>query len=216
MVNERAELTFTMIDLAGFTALTESHGDDHAADLAVEFAGLATAELGPGDRLVKTIGDAVLLASAEPAAALKLVRSILIACYAQDSYPIARVGMNHGPAAERDGDYFGAAVNLAARVAAQASGGQVVATETVARVAQELGVATQPLGTFGLKNVSERIELWDLDLHPAPTDRSIDPVCRMLVDHAKAAGRLNYNGHLYWFCTLDCAGAFAAEPTRFG
>lgn len=212
MATERTEWTFAMVDLAGFTALTESHGDEHAADLAVGFANVVRAELGASDRLVKTIGDAVLLASPEPEAALKLVGGILAACLAQDLYPVARVGMNHGPAIQRDGDFFGASVNLAARVAAQAAGGQVVATQGVADAARDLGLTTQPLGDFELKNVSDRVALWDLGLHAAPADRSVDPVCRMLVDHAKAAGRLNYNGRVYWFCSLACAGRFAGSP----
>jgi class 3 adenylate cyclase len=55
--------TFCFIDLAGFTALTEAHGDEDAADLATSFAVLARSALAPGDQLVKTIGDAVLLTS---------------------------------------------------------------------------------------------------------------------------------------------------------
>ncbi len=209
------EWTFTMVDLAGFTALTESHGDEHAADLAVGFAGLVRGQLGAGDRLVKSIGDAVLLASPEPEGALGLVGGILAACFAQDLYPVARVGLNHGPAVERDGDFFGAAVNLAARVAAQAAGGQVVATSTVAGVASDLGFTTQPLGDFVLKNVADRVALWDLGLQKASSEHSVDPVCRMLVDHAKSAGRLTHSGFLYWFCSMECVVSFAQDPTRF-
>ena len=58
--------TFAMLDLAGYTALTEQHGDLHAADLAIEFAELARRCLRDGDRLIKSIGDAVLLASSDP------------------------------------------------------------------------------------------------------------------------------------------------------
>ncbi|UMG92241.1 hypothetical protein [Nocardioides sp. TF02-7] len=55
-----------MVDLAGYTALTETHGDEHAADLATKFARLAEEQLDTGDRLIKTIGDAVLLATPSP------------------------------------------------------------------------------------------------------------------------------------------------------
>ena len=209
------EWTFSLVDLAGFTALTETHGDDHAADLAVAFADLARTQLAPGDRLVKSIGDAVLLASPDPAAALALVRGILAACYAQDSYPVARVGIHHGPAVRRDADFFGTSVNLAARVAAEAAGGQVLATAQVAQVASGVGISVLPLGARPLKNLSETTELWELHLHPAPSERSVDPVCRMLVEHSSAAGRLTHDGQTYWFCTLNCAGAFAADPKRY-
>src|SRR5690349_19479113 len=59
----RIQATFAFVDLAGFTALTEAQGDEDAADVAVRFATLARAALAPGDRLIKTIGDAVLVTS---------------------------------------------------------------------------------------------------------------------------------------------------------
>lgn len=133
------ELTFAMVDLAGFTALTETHGDEHGADLAVGFADIARGELSTGDRLVKTIGDAVLLASVSPTAGLELVRRILTECYRRDSYPVARVGLHHGPAVQRRDDFFGTSVNLAARVASLAAGGQVLATSEVANTAARRG-----------------------------------------------------------------------------
>jgi adenylate cyclase len=42
--------------------------------------------------------------------------------------PSVRVGANHGPAIERSGDYFGATMNVAARVSALAAGGEVLVT----------------------------------------------------------------------------------------
>jgi len=215
MASGNGEWTFAMVDLAGFTALTESHGDDHAADLATGFADLVRAELGQSDRLVKTIGDAVLLACPEPTSAVHLVRQVITACYSQASYPVARVGINHGPAAQRGDDFFGASVNLAARVAAQAGGGQVLATRAVAAAAQDLGYSTRPLGPIALKNVSEAAELWEVHLLDAPLEHSVDPVCRMLVDHEAAVGRLDHDGQVYWFCSLECVGTFASDPTRY-
>jgi len=201
--------TFAMVDLAGFTALTEAHGDDEAADLAINFARLATARLGPGDRLVKPIGDAVLLASETPDAALTLVRGLLEDCNQLPDFPVARAGLHHGSAAERDGDLFGAAVNLTARVAGQAAGGQVLATGTVADVARETGVAVRSIGSFELRNVAQPHELFELELCGHHTDTAIDPVCRMRVDPGSATGMLRHDGHEFWFCSMACAATFA-------
>jgi YHS domain-containing protein len=44
---------------------------------------------------------------------------------------------------------------------------------------------------------------------------AIDPVCRMAVEPDHAAGRLTYEGVAYFFCTLACAGDFAARPERY-
>jgi len=215
MTQHAGEWTFSLVDLAGFTALTESHGDDEAADLAVSFAEVTQRQLGPGDRLIKTLGDAVLLASDGPASGLALVRKILEACYRIDDFPIARAGLHHGPAVERGDDMFGAAINLTARVAAQAAGGQVLGTAPVAQSARAGKVKTISLGTFELRNVADPVELWDLALASPPAGGAVDPVCRMYVDRAGAAGRLRHSGVDYWFCSLDCAAMFAQGPQRY-
>lgn len=204
--------TFAMVDLAGYTALTETHGDEMAADLAVAFADLARSNLSDGDRLVKPIGDAVLLASNGPGAALTLVDRLLTATAELDGFPLARAGLHHGPAVERDGDMFGAAVNLAARVAGQAAGGQTLVTREVADVARDVGHPVTCIGTIALRNVAEHQELFEVGIGLVPRIGSVDPVCRMWVDRAAAAGHLRYQEDEYWFCSLDCVRRFASEP----
>jgi adenylate cyclase len=65
-----ADYTFSFVDLAGFTAATSVHGDSIAADLALHFVELATSATGDGDRIVKSIGDAVMCVSDTPDQAL--------------------------------------------------------------------------------------------------------------------------------------------------
>jgi len=207
--------TFAMVDLAGYTALTEVHGDDQGADLAVLFAHLARTALGPRDRLVKPIGDAVLLASPDPAAGLGLVERLLSSCSELEGFPLVRAGLHHGPAAERDGDMFGTAVNTAARIAGQASGGQVLATEAVAATAMTLGLPTVSIGSVELRNLAAPLELFAIELGPQRLAEAIDPVCRMSVDRRNAAGRLRHEGHDRWFCSLECAALFAANPGAY-
>ncbi|MBA3672275.1 MAG: hypothetical protein H0W68_09670 [Gemmatimonadaceae bacterium] len=57
------EYTFVFADLAGYTAMTEAHGDDDAAQIATRFHEPARACLPAETRLVKTIRDAVMLVS---------------------------------------------------------------------------------------------------------------------------------------------------------
>ena len=211
-----AEHTFAMVDLAGFTALTEIHGDAEAADIATRFAEMARDNLAKGDVLVKTIGDAVLLASPDPSSGIALVTRLLADCAALDKFLAARSGMHHGPAAERAGDYFGNAVNLTARLAGHARGGQVLATTRVARAAQDSGVMTVNLGPAQFKNLINAIEIHALELGPDPhVTQSVDPVCRMLLEATTATGRLRHRDVDYYFCSLPCANAFAADPNRY-
>lgn len=215
LVASSAALTVAFIDLAGFTALTDTHGDDHAADLAGRFAQLAHATLERGERLVKTIGDAIMLTAPTPVAGVTLVGRVCASTDAEPAFPVVRAGLHHGPVVERDGDLFGATVNLASRVTAQAGGGQVLATAVVAEAAARAGYETRPLGPVSLRNLTDPVDLYELAPCPRPHQRAVDPVCRMAVDRARAPARLSHGGHDHWFCSLDCAAAFATDPDRY-
>jgi adenylate cyclase len=205
--------TFSMVDLAGFTALTEAHGDDHAADLAVQLVDIATSHLNDGDVVVKSIGDAVLLASPSPRAALQLVERVLATCAEQDQFLGTRVGLHSGPAVQRGNDFFGATVNLTARVANEAQAGQVLGTRDVAEAARQLNLSVTALGAASLKNVSEPVELYELGLRLDDPSIVIDPTCRMRLRPEEVDVQLRHDGIDYWFCSTACAEQFQREHT---
>src|SRR5262245_40614184 len=206
------EATFCFLDLAGFTALTEAHGDEDAADVATRFAELTRSALRPGDRLVKTIGDAVLVTSPKPSTGVLLVERLLTEAAKDPRFPALRAGLHHGAAVQRQDDVFGAAVNLAARVAAEAHSGEVLGTEPIARAARSHGIPVAELGDVLLKNVRGSIPLFSLAVVIGTTETPVDPVCHTPVDRRGAAGRLRYRSTEYWFCSLTCAAAFASNP----
>jgi adenylate cyclase len=211
--------TFMFADIAGFTALTEAHGDQEAAKLVGDFCDAVDAELAAfGGTQVKTIGDALMLHIPDPGKAVLLGLRIAHDVLQGHGAPGVRVGMHHGPAIERDGDYIGSAVNIAARVSAAASGGEVLLTaQTAAAAPQVEGVLYESRGRQTLRNIHDPVELVAAVRQGRTSDRglAIDPVCRMAVDPEHAAGRLNYKDATYFFCTLTCAGAFARHPDRF-
>jgi adenylate cyclase len=210
--------TFMFADIAGFTALTEAHGDEHAATLAADFCDAVKAELPPCGAHVKSIGDALMLRSADPGQAILLGLRIVGDIMRDSGAPAVRVGMHHGRAIERGGDFFGATVNLAARVSAAAVGGEVLLTAQTAALAPALdGVVYESRGRRELRNVREPVELIAAVRvgEATATQVVVDPVCHMAVDPERAAGRLMYNGRAYFFCTLECAAAFARRPERF-
>jgi class 3 adenylate cyclase len=214
-----SDATFLFADIAGFTALTEAHGDEEAADLVASFGEAVRAELPAyGGEHVKTIGDAILVRIPDPAQAIRLGLRITHELMRGHGAPAVRVGLHHGPAAERNGDYFGAAVNLAARVSAEATGGEVLVTGHTAALAPALeGLYYEPRGRHALRNVREPVELFAAVHVGAATEGTlpVDPVCQMAVDPDHAPGRLMFEGSAYYFCTLTCAGEFARDPERF-
>ena len=209
--------TFLFADLAGFTALTEAHGDHTAADLAGGFSALAREELAAhGAAEVKTLGDAILLRVGEADAAIGLGLSLSARVADTPEMPILRVGMHTGSAVERDGDWFGSAVNLAARVAAAAGGDEVLLTDDTRRAAGDVAdLELEALGRHSFRNVAERVALFRALPHRDRPSPYVDPVCRMSVDPKRSAGELTYGGRTFHFCSLECASAFAADPEQF-
>lgn len=213
--------TFLFADIAGFTALTEAHGDEQAASLVADFCNAVRSELPAfGGTQIRAIGDALMLRIGDPRQAVLLGLQIAQDVLNGHGAPTVRVGMHHVPAIERDGDYIGATVNLAARVSAAASGGEVLLTAQTAALAPEIDGVLYEYESRGrqlLHNVRDPVELVAAVRQGPTSDEglAIDPVCRMAVDPAHAAGPLNYDDTTYFFCTLTCAGAFARHPERF-
>ena len=210
------ERTIAFVDLAGFTALTDAHGDEAAVDLLENFTEMAGGAIRrAGAELVKTVGDAVMLAAMQPAEGLDAVRQLFHAAYETDGFPEPRAGIHHGPVVHRDGDYFGATVNLAARVASRAGSGQALVTSAIIGAVEATDLDVVPLGPHQLRNVLDPVELWAVELCATHVDVSVDPVCRMRVSCQAAVARVRHARVEHWFCSLACVAAFAADPDRY-
>lgn len=204
-------------DLAGFTALTEAHGDGGAADVAGRFFDLAMTALPDGARVVKTIGDAVMVVADGPRPGLDAALGVLRVVGREESFPGVRMGLTFGPVVERNGDVFGATVNVAARLTEHAHVGQLLVAKPLAILIVEADqVRVTALGATRLKNVGEPIEIFSLeDDFRRPSSQVLDPVCRMFVDADDAPARLPWGDRIWLFCSFECATKFATSPERY-
>jgi adenylate cyclase len=216
---EEPSSTFLFADLAGYTALTEAHGDEQAADLAGDFCDAVRKLLPEYDAEdIKAIGDEVMVRGKEAAQAVQLALRIVHEVGERHGFPSVRIGMHTGRAVERGGDWFGTTVNVAARVSGLASGGEVLLTEATREAAGELDhIELRKRGEESLKNVPEPVAVYAALRKGERDERDlpIDPVCHMAVDPHKTAGMLTHDGVEYHFCSLSCARAFAERPERF-
>ncbi|OJU79857.1 MAG: hypothetical protein BGO11_17580 [Solirubrobacterales bacterium 70-9] len=211
--------TFIFADMSGFTALTEAHGDDAAADLVADFSAAVRPRLERrGAEEVKSIGDALMIRGEDAGESIGLGLEIVHEVGGQHRFPTIRVGMHSGPATERDGDWFGSTVNLAARVAGEAAGGEVLVSEaTRSALVRPERFNFRERGRVQLRNFSEPALLLSALRRGllATGDLPVDPVCRMAVDPDSAAGSLEHGGTAYVFCSLPCAQRFAADPDQY-
>jgi adenylate cyclase len=152
----RLRVGIAFADLAGYTRLTEEAGEEEALDVVERFVD-AVAETLPDDaRVIKTIGDEVMVVGSDPSALVDWAVGFQML---HRQRPLPRIGIHAGGALYRDGDYYGRAVNLASRVGARAAGGEVLVTRPVVEAAGR-HLEFEQIGEVKLKGFSEPTELF--------------------------------------------------------
>ena len=124
----RMRVAIAFADLAGYTRLTEEEGELEAVDAVERFVEAVETTLPDDARVIKTIGDEVMIVGSDPAALTDWAVGF------QQLYVSrapARIGIHYGVALYREGDYYGRAVNIASRVATRSAGGEVLVTRPV-------------------------------------------------------------------------------------
>jgi class 3 adenylate cyclase len=138
-------------DLSGFTALTQTLTPAELSAMLTEFnATVSDVVHADGGRVVKLLGDAVMWVSPKPERLAKAALDLVDNPRAREAGLQVRAGLGYGPILALGGDYYGNAVNLAARLVAAAAPGQILAAEEVYKqLPQWPAVAQEPLQLKG-------------------------------------------------------------------
>jgi len=133
------EVTVAFADMVGFTRLGEGLPADELGGVTGRLSELAGEVAQPPVRLVKLIGDAVMLVSPETDALLDATLSLVEAAEGEgDEFPALRAGVARGTALPRGGDWYGHPVNLASRITEVARPGSVLCSPEVRDTAGEV------------------------------------------------------------------------------
>jgi class 3 adenylate cyclase len=151
-------------DLAGYTGLWDELRPDQLATMLSRFeATTGDVIAAAGANVVKRIGDAVMFVTNAPGVACGLALELLEQCAAA-GLPKLRIGLAFGDVMVRQGDFYGATVNLAARLVASAEAGTALADKTLfERLATVRNNYTfLPAGKFNLSGFVEPVEAFQL------------------------------------------------------
>lgn len=147
------------LDLTGYTALAEEHGDRAAADLAAGLASVVQeAAQAHGGRAVKWLGDGVMFHFSDSRDAILSGLELVERAEQAMSVP-ARIGINAGAVIAQEGDYFGRTVNIAARIADYARPHEVLVSDDAKQHASDGAVAFELVGDVRLKGVARTVRL---------------------------------------------------------
>jgi adenylate cyclase len=149
----RVRVVLAFCDLAGYTRFTEEEGEEEALSYVERFIEAVTVTLPDDARVVKTIGDEVMIVGQDVHALTDWAVGFQ-RLFAER--PAPRIGIHQGPVIYRDGDYFGRDVNLASRVVARARGGEVLVTDSVVDAVRDSEhLEFEDIGTVKLKGFDE-------------------------------------------------------------
>ena len=181
MSRRNVTLSTVFADISGSTRLYEQLGDDVARELIAQCLALMTEQIDRhGGTVIKTIGDEIMCTFPTADSAIESTMAMQEAV-TEDLPSInpntpatltIRVGLHFGPAILEGGDVFGDAVNVAARMASLAKGGQIITTrDTAESLSPLLASSTRHLDRIPVKGKSEDMDIFEVIWQPDDVTR---------------------------------------------
>jgi len=161
-------VTIFFSDIEDSTSLNERLGDDGWMRVLDAHDGIVREQIQRhGGHVVKTQGDGFMVVFRDPPeavrAAVDIQRALEEAPRIRRNRIRVRIGVHTGTVVSKDGDYFGRNVAMAARVAAQAAGGEIVVSDDVRMTLDDYDeFALTPFEAVELKGLSGFHELWSV------------------------------------------------------
>lgn len=160
-LDDTQEAVIAFADLVGFTELGENVPVEELGSVAGRLSRLANETCEPPVKLVKLIGDAVMLVSPEPEPMIDTALKLVERAAGDELCPPLRAGIACGEAVHRWGDWFGTPVNLASRLTARARPSTVlVSAEVRDALAHNNGFVFSDAGRKKLKGFSSPVRAY--------------------------------------------------------
>jgi class 3 adenylate cyclase len=152
--------TVVFVDVSDYTRLSEEKGDAESARQAVALSHSIHRLAGRhGGRMVKSLGDGAMVHAPGPRRGLAIAMDAVAMTESEGLWSL-HAGVNSGSMVRRDGDYFGSAVNIAARIADEAGPGEVLVSRAVASQLDGSEFDFVPLGEKNLENVRNPVAVF--------------------------------------------------------
>jgi class 3 adenylate cyclase len=210
----RVERCFAFIDLSGFTAFTEHHGDEETVAVLTAFRGrVREIAARRGVRVTKWLGDGAMLSSADTGAVVAMV--VELTHRIRDTIPLGiRAGLASGAVIMFEGDdYIGRPANVAARLCDLAEAGQTLATREVASQAPRW-VEVAPLVRLTVVGLDRQVDAAALSIAEA-VEMTTDPCCGLTLPLQRGLEtRFGSDGQVERFCSPACAAAWDDSQRR--
>jgi class 3 adenylate cyclase/YHS domain-containing protein len=209
--------SFAFIDVSGFTALTESEGDERAVDVLTAFRALLRDICSRrGVRIAKWLGDGAMLVCVDTRPLLETVLELHYVV-TEVSGPVKTVsirsGISSGDVILMEGDdYIGHCVNVASRLCDLAPASEAWAAPSVMEHLPSWGIAATETAV-GLRGVEKPVPASSIRMALAGEDGSHDPICGLPLSHDTAEEIAHdVRGSVVLFCSPGCIDTWRSRP----
>jgi class 3 adenylate cyclase len=203
-------MAILMADLSGYTALTETHGAASAANLIDKYMEIAKTALVGDCWLHERNGDEIMIVSSSADSLLHTALILGERAAQEDNFLRIHGGLHYGKVLKRASSYFGAPINLTARIAAHADAETFCCSgEFIAALKDKSKYRMQSKGLQHFKNVSHEMEMFEVSIRSKRASH-IDPVCRMLILDVDKAFQHPFEHNTY-FCSSHCLRLYSND-----
>jgi adenylate cyclase len=213
----RVHRSFAFVDVSGFTALTESEGDEHAVEVLTAFRALLREICARrGVRIAKWLGDGVMLVCVETSPLLATILELhhVVCTVSSPAQTVSiRSGVTSGDVILMEGDdYIGHCVNVAARLCDLAQAGEALASPSVMDHLPRWGLAVTHRDV-ALRGVEKPVTASVIAMPVAADGGSLDPICGVPLSAETAeATAQDHRGRVVLFCSAGCLDTWERRP----
>ena len=200
-------IAIMMADLSGYTALTEIHGGEKAADMVQRYLQLVNQTLVGDSRLHERVGDQVVIVSSSAEQLAYTATFLFERVHEQERFLALHAGLHYGPVVQKDNAYFGSTINTAARIMSAAEKGKMLCSrEFLEQLPANHAFVTSSKGLMQFKNLLQPVDLYELHCCIKNISKTyvIDPVCHMLITAPEKAVQLSRQNDTLYFCSEKC------------
>jgi class 3 adenylate cyclase len=213
---DELEASFLIADLAGYTSLTEIHGDLSAVNVVYRYIEIINNCLNPGSKFIERIGDEVLIMSLNPRSLLQTALNLLNAIENEADFPSIHMGLHYGKILIRDRKYFGTTLNLTSRISSHSNGGQILCSGVIVNhIGTQNDFDFKKLGNIRFKNISNPVEVFEVRVKTNGVSLDIDPVCKMQINKEESQSNASYRDKTFYFCSHECLQVFLNKPESY-
>jgi class 3 adenylate cyclase/YHS domain-containing protein len=215
----RVHRSFAFVDVSGFTAMTETEGDEHAVEVITAFRALLREICGRrGVRIAKWLGDGVMLVCVETVPLLETILELhhVVCTVSSPAQAVSiRSGITSGDVILMEGDdYIGHCVNVAARLCDLALGGEALADTSVMHDLPRWGMAVAQRDV-ALRGVEKPVTASTIAMRTQEAGSSMDPICGIPLSAATAeAMARDHKDRVVYFCSPGCLDTWQHRPSH--